>query len=235
MHWCIGWNTLRQKRLHLCYKLKDLWFSLLEEISVKEGIDLFKRGGFGRTHRYNKKTWQWDIQQVERSVAAYFAKYCEKNSEHAYRPDRGRDSASPCQASKGKRRTTHPDRTYPSRYWGSSQTIKRWSRRLTKVYKLTVDSTEFACAIIDRLRGCFPPNAEFTGVSSSPFEVFEATTGICIASGVTESYYVAPNLYPAFHRHMCNEVFERPYRMDAMDHQFLDSGGSCRIGVSLKQ
>lgn len=235
MHWCIAWDTLPQKRLALCYKLKDLWFNLLEEISVKEGIDLFKRGGYGRTHRYNKKVWQWDIQQVERSVAAYFAKYCEKNVEHGYRPNGRGDKPNLGEKTKARKRSTHPSRTYPSRYWGSSQTIKRWSKRLTQRIQWAVDSDEFANTLVNRIRDAFPTWTEFSSVSRVPFQVIEPTTGICIASGITESYFITPRLYPAFHSHMCNEVFERPYRMDAMDHQFLDSGGSCKIGVSLKQ
>ena len=232
MHWCLAWDTLPQKRLHLCHQIKDKWFQLLEEISVKEGIDLFKRGGYGRSHRYNRRVWQWDIQDIRKSVAAYFAKYCEKNTEHGFKANRGTDEVGLGGRSEARKRTTHPNRTYPSRYWGSSQTVKQWSKRLTREQRWTVDSPEFADIIANRIREAFPRFSEFVSISEVPFEVVEPTTGICIASGVTQTYIIPANLYPDFHSHMCNEVFERPYCMDAMDKAFLDTGGSCRIDVS---
>ncbi len=197
MHWCLGWEVEQSIREDLAYRLKDLWFKLLEEISVKENIDLFAQKGFNRTHRGNPRIWKWDIQQIHTSVASYFAKYCAKNtrlSQSESDTSSGRTGDAPPAS---RERTLSPNRTCPSRYWGSSSTIKRWSRRLGVEHKFSVDSPESCDAMLCRIRGLLPVNQCYRKIISVPFEVFEPSTGICLASGETETYVVAPELYPA--------------------------------------
>ncbi len=226
MHWCLGWEVDQPIREDLAYRLKDLWFTLLEEISVKESIDLFAQKGFKRTHRGNPGVWKWDVQQVKSSVAAYFAKYCAKNTRLSQpEPDTGAGgTGNPSTAP--RKRTVDTSRTCPSRYWGSSGTIKRWSRRLRVEHKFTVDSPEFANTVLCRIRQLLPGGQCYKSITKVPFEIFEPSTGICIASGETETYVLEPNLYPDFHRHVCEHIMERPYRMDAMDLEFLATGDS---------
>ncbi|MGL5134344.1 MAG: hypothetical protein ACRC78_17600 [Planktothrix sp.] len=80
-------------------KIVDKWFQLLKLMAGTDsisrggkkgnlpGIDMFERSekaisrGGPKTWRDNPEKWQWDIQPINKDVAAYFSKYASKNAE----------------------------------------------------------------------------------------------------------------------------------------------------------
>lgn len=136
MHWCIAVDNSPAMCRRLCEQLRLKWFELLEELTVKTGIDLFRKRGLAGTWRNSPEVWQADIQPIEKSVAAYFSKYVSKSVEtsrfNRYRRDRQEEL-----------RKKYPDRIEyarvislcPSRYWGCSRSVKI----LCKQYRVTVE------------------------------------------------------------------------------------------------
>lgn len=101
----------------------DYWVGLLRSISKMIQIDLFEReqGKKGlRTWKDHPEKVQADASVVEKSVAAYLAKYMGKekviaNPKHPY-----------------------TNSFYPSRWWGSSLHLKRQLNELTEIYSVTL-------------------------------------------------------------------------------------------------
>lgn len=110
LHFCMGAKGRGQEVDFLAEDVAEKWFQVLLEFKSKENIDCFARKGFQGTWRGNPSKWQWDCQPIEKSVAAYFAKYCQKNA---------KITKSPTPWSLHR-----PPRFFPSRYWGSSKTVK---------------------------------------------------------------------------------------------------------------
>ncbi len=85
-----------EQLINLAHKQKDLWYWLLKRMATTEpvkrfgkkegnlpGIDMFARAnqnGRIKSWRERPDKWEWDIQQVRKSVAAYFVKYAGKNA-----------------------------------------------------------------------------------------------------------------------------------------------------------
>ena len=86
IYWFFVWEHQRRGalHLHLCagspgnggeleqllLQVKDKFYQVLSELSDKEGIDMFARRGFQGTWRNRPDKWQWDLQVIEKSVAA---------------------------------------------------------------------------------------------------------------------------------------------------------------------
>lgn len=130
MHWCLTVDNSPAMSRILCKQIRAKWFDLLEELSVKTGIDLFRKRGLSGTWRHTPEVWQADIQLIEKSVAAYFSKYLSKNCETSkYNRDR-RDRQETL-------RKKYPDRVEyarvislcPSRYWGCGSRVKQLCKR----------------------------------------------------------------------------------------------------------
>lgn len=135
MHWCLAVESDWHIANLLCLELRAKWEQLLEEFSVKTGIDLFKKRGFSGTWRYSPEVWQNDIQRVNKSVAQYFSKYCSKNA-HADKTNTRR------RYYEKRKLSLNPDsadaaRVYslcPTRYWGCA----RRTKRLCALYRVTI-------------------------------------------------------------------------------------------------
>ena len=86
----------QERLLRLGRKIRKTWYRVLEEIGRRENTDMFiRRGGFGR-NTYKQFLKGNRVAEIEKSLAAYFAKYVSKGktknpsnaSEHAYYPSR---------------------------------------------------------------------------------------------------------------------------------------------------
>lgn len=223
LHFCLGWKVSQEKRELLGKEMKAKWFGCLLEIYDKEKIDCFARKGFQGSWRDKPEKWQWDYQEVRKSVAAYFAKYCKKNAslsgkakKRTVRPDEGGGSSS---SGLSKRKYIH----YPSRYWGSSKTVKDWCKYLTRQQKYVAVSEETASEVCGRIRDAAVVGRDFVSVSVSQFEVIEPRTGICISSGTIETYCVSPELYANYWVDIAENLFELDVRMDAKCQQFMQT------------
>ena len=126
MHWCIACEDSWAVANLIGLELRSKWWVLLEELSEKTLIDLFKKRGFSGTWRHCPEIWQSRVTRVRKSVAAYFSKYCSKNAESFRTIERRR-------AHEERKSNLNPDladsaRVYslsPTRYWGSSRRTKR--------------------------------------------------------------------------------------------------------------
>ena len=77
IHYCLACSD-RAALSRVCAGFRDFWFSLLLQLSEKSGVDLFRRAS-GGSCREQKNKLHADAQFVQKSVAAYFAKYAGKN------------------------------------------------------------------------------------------------------------------------------------------------------------
>lgn len=106
MHLCIA-SQSAEYSLHLGEDIVDTWWSALDDVGSKSGVDLFlHRSGTKCTAR---RFWQADIQQCKRSVAAYFSKYASKETRSAQKGVNGKA-------------VVHP--YHPSRWWGCQRILR---------------------------------------------------------------------------------------------------------------
>lgn len=128
------WERQKRGALHLHYYLyvpdpvvrrrlidgfKAQWIRLLEAVSSKSGVDLFRKTET-YTHRGKPESIQAYAQEVKKSVAAYLAKYCSKD------------------ASKSTNERTSS--YYPSRWWGASRPLLALLRSYTREVEICFSS-----------------------------------------------------------------------------------------------
>lgn len=76
IHYCVA-DSDRSGLARMRAGWRDFWVDVLEALTRKSGVDLFRRSG-GGTWRGQADKIQADAQFVKKSVAAYFAKYAGK-------------------------------------------------------------------------------------------------------------------------------------------------------------
>lgn len=184
MHWCIAVESDWRIANCLCLELRAKWFELLEELSVKTHIDLFKKRGFSGTWRHSPEMWQYNIARVRKNVAAYFSKYCGKHGDI----DRLNTRRRAHQKRIAEKYPNSPDsaRVYslsPTRYWGCGMRTKR----LCAYYRVTIRfdvasprEGDFICKIIHKWISDL--SAKCTTVSRS-FKKVAPDTGFIYCSG----------------------------------------------------
>lgn len=127
IHWCVYLPDTYQ-RCKLLWSWWDKWYSILQHIQEKTGVDLWRRKD-GTYHHAGHSVLQADAQQVYTSVAAYLSGYCSNDKDkHA------RDAYSPY---------------YPSRWWGYSRPLKKLLDSLTET--LIVQHNNFRAARYEML------------------------------------------------------------------------------------
>ena len=99
--------------------IPSLWWKILQELSIKHEVDLFRRLK-GGTWSQSPHKWKADVSVVRKSASAYFAKYASK----------------PCEKSIAKL-ATGGTLYCPSRWWGCSSHLKAEIKLATKEYRLT--------------------------------------------------------------------------------------------------
>lgn len=100
LHMAIG-SKDKQLAKNVADSLEYMWFELLLELKDRTGIDLFARPN--GTWRDKPEYWQSHVAEIEKSLAAYFAKYASKDK------DSGHNKV----------------KYYPVTWWGSSLDLKR--------------------------------------------------------------------------------------------------------------
>lgn len=224
MHWCLGWKVSQGFREELCERVAAKWWQCLKEIGTKEGIDLFERRGFQGTWRNRPEKWQYDIQQIEKSVAAYFAKYCQKN--------RSYNGESKLQASeqsvefrqRANQNNPRSFTTYPSRYWGSSRTVKDWCSYLGKSRVFDDSGDESVKRMLEAVKSLLLRVGTLRYVNHSEFQCIDEKSGVCYASGDVWTFGILPEDYPEFWLYCMDAIIERDVCMDAKLREFLLSG-----------
>lgn len=123
LHYCVAINDCGSRE-SVIERFKLEWIRILESVSEKSGIDLFRKKGFG-SWRGNKKVVQAYAQRVRKSVAAYLAKYCSKEHD------------------------TSLATNYPSRWWGCSRAALHALERMTLTLELDSVSIRKALAMYE--------------------------------------------------------------------------------------
>jgi len=128
MHWAVAHSDEKVSKAS-AELLEYFWFELLLEMgetelykkrhSIKIGVDCFerKRGG---TWRNNPGVWQSNVQKVQKSVAAYYSKYCSKDSTNQVLLKKSKSSSI----------------NYPASWWGSSTSVKNVIKQWRSQYKI---------------------------------------------------------------------------------------------------
>jgi hypothetical protein len=179
-------------------QIKEAWYKALQELRIKAGVDCFARKGFG-TWKDDPRKWQWHCQEIKKSVAAYFSKYC------------GKDSVN---IRKEARYTRAGKIHYPSRWWGSSSEVKlevkRW-RVEAKVPFLTREAAEeLRSRLLASLDGleltkCYEYEFDITGR-----EVYDRSKGknryVSYCHGSVWVLYVKPDKWPSIWQQFCDIV-----------------------------
>lgn len=216
-HWCIAIPDEPMLCDWVCRQLRAKWFDLLEELSVKTGIDLFKKRGLSGTWRNSPGVWQSSITPVRKSVAAYFSKYCSKNVRTSdYNNRRRAYQTSKNVVGDNKNDKCGVASLCPSRYWGSSSRVKR----LCDYYRVTIcfdlaDSREgdFICKTI---RGWLSIVSDKLTEVSRRFKAVAPDTGFVYCSGWEQRIWFEANVMNRIHAmfqrihasarlHGCNE------------------------------
>ena len=110
---------------------------------------------------------------------------------------------------------------YPSRYWGSSQTIKAWVKRLTQTMKIETYSEQETERIYQAIVSVALEGQEVEDVIETDFQVVDQRTGVCFSSGTVITFRIPPEQYPSFWVRCMHNVFDRDICMDAMIEEFL--------------
>jgi hypothetical protein len=217
MHMCLGWRTDQEKREQLARKLKDKFYDVLLGLLARAGVDMFARRGFGGSWRFLPEKWKWDIQQIEKAVAPYFAKYCQKNREYNG-GDEGKQIARVQRQGKKLFSVSKGDVVYyPSRYWGSSQTVKKAVKFLTREIRIEVYGESEADMVVNRLFQIASKGFEFTSIHHGTYQIENGSSEIVIASGEVWNLYVNPLQYRAFWCHCMDAIIDRIYDKTRLD------------------
>jgi hypothetical protein len=221
LHFCLGWNVCPKKREQLGLQIKDKWFEVIDQVGARENIDVFQHKGFKKSWRNHPEKWQWDVVSVKHSVAGYFAKYCAKNAERNGDNEVERDRIKAKPPNGRKKAMRRAGISYPSRYWGSSRTVKNRVRLLTQKRKFETYSGQEAERILSRVRTVMLGVAEPLYVSMGNFEIIDQKSGKVIASGETESYFFRPLEYPIVWEEVRQKVIKREPADECIHAEFL--------------
>ncbi|MDP8933006.1 MAG: hypothetical protein M3N42_02415, partial [Cyanobacteriota bacterium] len=173
MHWAVAHDDLKVGK-EIAEHLEYYWFELLAELKEKIGVDCFERLE-GGTHRNSSLHWQSNVQKVQKSVAAYFSKYCSKDSENVKR-----------------HKTYKPDQIYyPASWWNSSYSAKAAIKMGSFDYKLehyTKEECEYTISM-------FWDYLEAMGITKTAEKYFEISIPhipFPVCSGTVQLVYVKP-------------------------------------------
>lgn len=149
IHICLAADSNEEsidRLIQLARKQKDTWYHLLKRMATTEpvkrfgkkegnlpGIDMFARAnqnGKVKSWRNRPDKWEWDIQQVTKSVGAYFAKYAGKNAAPSNKKefDKYAKSGKKCYS--------------PSRWSGKSKGIQQAIKANRFTYELEMPNLE---------------------------------------------------------------------------------------------
>lgn len=215
LHMCVAWRISPGIRRALAMAIRRKFYQCLLELKDKDGVDCFKRLGFQKSWRDSPKKWQWDYQEIKKSVAGYFAKYCKKNTK--LNSKSSQNLYKNTYLTTGNLTVTNSDSKifYPSRYWGSSLNIKQISKKLTKEIKIEVSSPEEVDLIISRIIDCCLLNAEPVAIHQTEFQIQSPSSERVICSGDTITYRFESQDYPLVWFNCVTKIMWKSVCMDA--------------------
>lgn len=209
-HWCISVPNEPMISDWLCRKIRAKWYELLEVLSVKTGIDLFRKRGLSGTWRHASEVWQSNIAPVRKSVAAYFSKYCSKNAETSRYNKARRFYAKTIpnlDTDWTKRASIYT--LCPSRYWGSSRRVKRLCAQYRVSISFSVASSEEGDYIYQTIYKWVANLSDTCKTVSRSFEVVGGDAGFIYCKGWERKIWFAKDaldaVFTLFQRIRANE------------------------------
>lgn len=193
-HWCVASHESPEFTHNICRLLLAKWYQLLEELSVKTGIDLFKKKGSFGTWRHSPKKWQYNIAPIRKGVARYFSKYCSKNSETSKYNSRRRTAKARLKANDSDRSCKRPVYSFcPSRYWGCNSRIKKLRSDYRVTVSLDVPSRQEGDYISKTISKWCSLLSDTTEEVSRTFKVVCPETGHVFSEGYEWRCWVSPS------------------------------------------
>lgn len=173
LHFAIGASTLAEAK-HLAEEIEFKWFELLLELKEKSGVDAFARRQ-GGSWRYKNSVWQSHVQPIRKSVAAYFSKYCGKQSEPS------RKAAF---------------QFVPARWWGSSSSLKRGveNARFRIAFEVRLPDVGLAIAFLRDTITSFAPIKRYR----YDFDLGVSRSGAFLGGGWREIFYFSDEKFQDF-------------------------------------
>lgn len=164
LHFAIGASTLAEA-MRLAKEIECKWFKLLLEIKDKNDVDLFERR-YGGTWRNKPQKWQSHVQPVYKSVAAYFSKYCGKQSFDGPKA---------------------VNRFCPARWWGSSSSVKRGieDARYRISIEVSLPNVPKAITFLRDVLSSFEPIKRYR----YEFDLGQSANGTILGGGEREIFY----------------------------------------------
>lgn len=117
LHMALGAEDVRLAK-RAAQEVEYQWFELLMELQDMTGIDCFARYD-GETWRDSPEVWQSHCAEIQKNLAAYFAKYASKDKDTKLAEKEGRSP-----------------RYYPKTWWGRSRGLAQAVRDQTIVIRL---------------------------------------------------------------------------------------------------
>lgn len=191
MHFALACDSPLVSVDEIAKRIKDKWFEVLLEFKERDGIDCFERKGFGSTWRNQPDKWQFDIAPIKYSVASYFAKYCAKNKKvTSKREDKS---------------TVKTPISYPSRYWGSSSSIKKRLKVFNREARFTCYSEDEADLVLSRIIEHLLDDIQINKTWKYDFQVEIDNGSIVFSEGEVWGYAIPESSYSqVWHRFVAN-------------------------------
>lgn len=195
-HWCIAIKDEPMLTDYVCRLLKAKWFELLQELSDKSGVDLFRRKGFVGSWRERPDVWQFSINPVRKSVAAYFSKYMSKNLETSeYNKARKAARDKRCGAPEAGVKGAMVLSLCPSRYWGCSSSIRKMTKANSVTSKFEVSGRREADVLVGILEDIAVNPDDVICRVERQFIKADDRTGFIYAKGYERKFWVKPEVF----------------------------------------
>ena len=133
LHICV-WHAIANKAARCGVLLVGAWYAALRDLEAATGIDMFVRRD-GKTYTPKRK-WQSRNEPMRKSAGGYFSKYAAKASKKEER----------------KHIEKLAQKYPPSRFWGSSQSVKDLIKENTFVYQFESHKSEESAKIYEEVR-----------------------------------------------------------------------------------
>jgi hypothetical protein len=195
-HWCIAIKDQPMMADYVCRMLKAKWFELLIELSEKSGVDLFRRKGFTGSWRERPDVWQFSINPVRKSVAAYFSKYMSKNLETSkYNKARKAARDKRCGTPEARAEGAMVLSLCPSRYWGCSASIRKMTKANSVTSKFEVSGRREADVLVSILENIAVNPDDVVCRVERQFVKADDKTGFIYAKGYEHKFWVKPEVF----------------------------------------
>jgi len=154
--------------LNLAKKIESRWWALLQLLSSRLNLDLFRKSS-KVTWKSTQSKWQSHVAKIQKSVAAYFSKYASKA----------------CSA--GRKKNGFQMVGTPSRWWGSSQQVKKdiMAARLKLTWEVSPSTAKKVfCQLEEFLKVC-PQIKSY----SYDFDLGVTANGTALGGGIVSINY----------------------------------------------